>query len=210
MTQPADQPEPSSLPPRRHKRVGGADEAGTGNLPQLRHGVLQTPAAGGLSQATDQPEPSPLPRRWRRRSTGGVSRRELDVFDNVHRRHRYWLWRERLTKLVAVGTATVLIVSFCLGIAWMRFSGNPDESDSPAGEDSNQAGRDQPLGLREKVLPSLVIIQLDDGRGTGFVIEKGLVVTAYHVAPKGRKATVVFHDGERAQVVGKVIPGTHN
>src|SRR5208282_3118114 len=39
------------------------------------------------------------------------------------------------------------------------------------------------------------------GRGTGFVIEEGLVVTAYHVVSPGQQATVVFHDGERASMV---------
>ena len=55
--------------------------------------------------------------------------------------------------------------------------------------------------LRQKVLPALVTLYRGHGRGTGFVIEGGLVVTAYHVASPGQEATVVFQDGERAAVV---------
>ncbi|MGA2254920.1 MAG: tetratricopeptide repeat protein, partial [Thermoguttaceae bacterium] len=51
---------------------------------------------------------------------------------------------------------------------------------------------------------ALVTIYRGSSRGSGFVIEGGLVVTAYHVAPQGQKATVVFRDGEKAVVMEHV------
>jgi tetratricopeptide (TPR) repeat protein len=58
--------------------------------------------------------------------------------------------------------------------------------------------------LRQKVLPSLVTIFVgqgnNEGRGSGFVIEGGLIITAYHVASSSKDAKVEFQDGEQAAV----------
>ncbi len=54
--------------------------------------------------------------------------------------------------------------------------------------------------LRKIVAPALVTIRQSHGRGTGFVIDGGLVVTAYHVAPLGEKPTVIYDSGEKATV----------
>ena len=54
--------------------------------------------------------------------------------------------------------------------------------------------------LQQKVMPSLVTVNRGTGRGTGFLIEGGLVVTACHVASTGQEATVLFQDGEQAAV----------
>jgi Tfp pilus assembly protein PilF len=59
--------------------------------------------------------------------------------------------------------------------------------------------------LRQKVLSALVTVYRGSGRGSGFVIEEGLVVTSYHVVPQGQAATVVFQDRELALVVEHVI-----
>ena len=74
---------------------------------------------------------------------------------------------------------------------------------APAG-DSAGSGRADLSALRRKVLASVVTIRSAAGQGTGFIIEQRLVATAYHVVPKGKTATVVFEDGERAEVVEHV------
>jgi len=51
------------------------------------------------------------------------------------------------------------------------------------------------------LLPALVTIKREHVQATGFVIEKGLVVTAYHVTPQGHELTVIYPNGERASVV---------
>jgi tetratricopeptide (TPR) repeat protein len=102
----------------------------------------------------------------------------------------YPLLRGRYVKALVLGLAVLLCVFLYYGITWTWSSG-----DAIADNENSESS------LRQKVLPSIVTIQSDGGRGTGFVIENGLVVTAYHVAPTGQKTTVVFQDGERAKVV---------
>ena len=80
----------------------------------------------------------------------------------------------------------------------------PDTEDGNPEADSARPGLADLSALRQKVLPALVTIYRGNGRGTGFLIEGGLVVTAYHVAPQGQRATVVFQDGEKASVTEHV------
>ena len=69
-----------------------------------------------------------------------------------------------------------------------------ENRESPEAEDGNPEADPVPSALvdlsalRQKVLPALVTVHRGPGRSTGFVIEGGLVVTAYHVAPPDRVA----------------------
>jgi tetratricopeptide (TPR) repeat protein len=126
---------------------------------------------------------------------------------------------------LAVGLATFLLIWFYEEVIGPQFAEDvvadnedPDADAEDASLDAEEgglaveeegpamdfwrSGQADVSGLREKVQPSLVTIEREDGRGTGFVIENGLVVTAYHVVPDGRKSTVIFQDGERAEVAG--------
>jgi tetratricopeptide (TPR) repeat protein len=77
-------------------------------------------------------------------------------------------------------------------------------ADDDQGADPTWPGLVDLLELRTMVLPALVTINRGHGRGTGFAIGGGLVVTAYHVTPQGDEATVVYQDGERAAVAEHV------
>jgi tetratricopeptide (TPR) repeat protein len=80
----------------------------------------------------------------------------------------------------------------------------PDTEDGSPEADPGQLGRADLSALHQKVLPALVTVYRESSRGTGFLIEGGLVVTAYHVAPLDQRATVVFQDKEEALVIEHV------
>jgi hypothetical protein len=122
-----------------------------------------------------------------------------------------------LITVALFGLAAVLVVSFWLDVPRMGFFAGPAEitpqnkaEDSPGARttapagDSAGSGRADLSALRRKVLASVVTIRSAAGQGTGFIIEQRLVATAYRVVPKGKTATVVFEDGERAEVVEHV------
>jgi tetratricopeptide (TPR) repeat protein len=190
MTEPTSQFDPSSPLPSRHKRVIGGGQAGAGNT-------------------------NP-PRRWTRRAAQGL----WPPIQRINRHHRVRVWRRR--SIIALLVAVVLVpLGVGATLIWLRNRSDAGTEDpvpaatdvkelapeSPEAEDSNpEADPDSPApedlsALQQKVLPAVVTVELRNGRGTGFVIEGGLVVTAYHVASPGQKATVIFHDGERASVV---------
>ena len=58
------------------------------------------------------------------------------------------------------------------------------------------------VGLVKKVEPSVVILQADDGRGSGFVVDKDLIATNYHVIEDSRAITVIFKDGTQVPSTG--------
>ena len=64
---------------------------------------------------------------------------------------------------------------------------SPDTEDGSPEADPGQLGRAELSALHQKVLPALVTVYRENGRGTGFLIEGGLVVTAYHVAPRVKR-----------------------
>ncbi len=78
----------------------------------------------------------------------------------------------------------------------------PRDTDNVVSEEDS--ARPELSPLRKNVRQALVTVYQTGGHGSGFVIEGGLVVTAYHVAPQDQAATVVFQDGERASVVEHV------
>ena len=83
-------------------------------------------------------------------------------------------------------------------------SESADVEDGTLNGDSGFPALTDQSALSQKVRPALVTIFQGRRRGTGFVIEGGLVATAYHVAPAGEKATVVFQDEVKALVLEHV------
>ena len=55
----------------------------------------------------------------------------------------------------------------------------------------------------ERSLPSIVTIDAEDKSSTGF-IANNLVYTCFHVMAGSKGATVTFHDGTKAPVLGAV------
>lgn len=70
-------------------------------------------------------------------------------------------------------------------------------------EDPGATPRQLPAELLEKVRAAVVRIETERSVGSGFVVDgSGVVVTNYHVVRGTERATVVFEDQTRAEVLG--------
>jgi Tfp pilus assembly protein PilF/S1-C subfamily serine protease len=213
MTEPTNRPSHPDPLPTRHKRIVSEDRAEDSHCSPTLGDAAQK-SAGSTVPKSEIPT-QPLPSRWRRRTAADLFRDELNIVEKIDRRHRRW--RRRWVPACLFGLAAALVVSIAFNYPWKLFSGDratvtaqhaalnpPEVQDGDSTKDSALSNHADLSALREKVLASLVTIRRDDGRGAGFIIEEGLVVTAYHVLPEGKTATVVFADGEEAKVIEHV------
>jgi tetratricopeptide (TPR) repeat protein len=186
----------------------------------------------GADQSSPQHGQNSPPNRWTRVTSAGRKKSGQGAPQQISRGHltrRRWQLAMIGAVVVLLG---VFIAAYCLGFDFFGLvarnaaekeanvkattsadSGNPDlkGADGPASESKSGGivtGRDsKPADLSElqkMVTPALVTIRRHNSRGTGFVIEGGLVVTAYHVCPLDAEATVVYDSGEQAPVTAHV------
>ncbi len=205
MTEPASQFDPSAPLPSRHRRSVGSSRAGAGNATPPRRWTRQ--AAQDQWPTIQRINRRHRVRTWRRRSIIALLTAVVLVLLGVG---VTVVW---LRNPSGTGAENSEPVGQGDGSSAAKDSGSKSADgqeaapESPKADDSSpEADPDSPApeelsALQQRVLPAIVTIERRNGRGTGFVIEGGLVVTAFHVAPPGQKATVVFHDGERASVV---------
>ncbi|MGO9115412.1 MAG: tetratricopeptide repeat protein [Thermoguttaceae bacterium] len=221
MTEPASQFDPSAPLPSRHKRAVGGSQAGAGK-PSLPRRWTRRPELGsrqGLWPVVNRINRYHRARVWRRRWIIGLLVAVTVVLLGAGVT-AMWLWRpgragtENSEPAVTKGQEADHESSETKdGSAEAKDSESkaadrqgvnrkaPESDDSNPEPDSPRPDLADLSALQHKAIPALVTIYRGRDRGSGFVIEGGLVVTACHVASPGQKATVVFQDGERALVV---------
>ena len=139
-----------------------------------------------------------------------------DALTLIHRIHRLDRRRGRSRLGRCVGILAICILLGLSGAQWFPLAGGGRYAQGPgarhAGRDLRMAGevedpgaalRRLPAELIEKVRSAVVRIETDRGIGSGFVVDgDGVVVTNYHVVRNTKRATVVFEDQTRAEVLG--------
>jgi tetratricopeptide (TPR) repeat protein len=206
MIEPTKQPGHSVPLPSRHKRIVSLDKDDASERPHTLANV-NSPSDSKVQKTVDPP----LPTSWRRYSDEDLLREKFRIVEKID--HLHQRSRRRFVKAILLVFAALLVIFVWLDIERMGYRENlPGIAEQNKAQDSSHTGEQDTArpdridlsALQEKVSPSLVTVRRGNGQGSGFIIEGGLVVTAYHVAPNGSAATVIFQDGEQAKVVEHV------
>jgi S1-C subfamily serine protease len=104
------------------------------------------------------------------------------------------------------GTAnTIIFILVILINLWGRVEYSRSQTNQSSTQPKPNAVKVELADLIERIEPAIVQIKIDDGLGSGFVVESsGLIVTNYHVIENATRATAIFKNGLSADIKGYI------